>query len=61
METSVSNKNLQAVLDGANARNYQLTIGGTLYSDALGAGGSFEGTYIGMIETNVNTIIKGLK
>ena len=61
VETSVSDKNLQAVLDGANARNYQLTIGGTLYSDALGADGTFEGTYIGMIETNVNTIINGLK
>jgi manganese/zinc/iron transport system substrate-binding protein len=32
-----------------------------LYSDALGADGTFEGTYIGMIETNVNTIINGLK
>lgn len=61
VETSVSSKNLQAVLDGAKARGHQVTIGGTLYSDALGTNGSYEGTYIGMITTNINTIIRGLK
>lgn len=61
VETSVSDKNLQAVIEGANARDYKLNIGGTLYSDALGADNTPAGTYKGMLEENVNTIIKGLK
>ena len=61
VETSVSNKNLKAVIEAANARDYQLGIGGTLYSDALGEKGTPSGTYKGMLEANVNTIIKGLK
>lgn len=61
IETSVSDKNLRSVVEGAKARNYELKIGGTLYSDALGADGTKEGTYIGMIEANVRTIIQGLK
>ncbi|MGB2686113.1 MAG: manganese transporter, partial [Olleya sp.] len=36
-------------------------IGGTLYSDALGSAGTVEGTYIGMFEYNVNTIVDALK
>ncbi len=61
VETSVSDKNLRAVIEGANARDYKLNIGGTLYSDALGASGTSAGTYKGMLEANVNTIIAGLK
>ncbi len=61
VETSVSDKNLKAVIDGAKARKYDLKIGGTLYSDALGKNGTEAGTYTGMLKVNVNTIIKGLK
>jgi len=61
VETSVSNKNLEAVIEGAGALNYELTIGGTLYSDALGTAGTSQGTYTGMLKANVNTIIKGLQ
>ena len=61
VETSVSNKNLEAVIEGAGALNYELTIGGTLYSDALGTAGTSQGTYTGMLEANINTIIKGLQ
>ena len=61
VETSVSDKNLKAVIEAAHARDYQLGIGGTLYSDALGEKGTPSGTYKGMLEANVNTIIKGLK
>jgi manganese/zinc/iron transport system substrate-binding protein len=61
VETSVSDKNLRAVIEGANARDYKLEIGGTLYSDALGQDGTPEGTYMGMLEENIYTIIKGLK
>jgi manganese/zinc/iron transport system substrate-binding protein len=61
IETSVSDKNLRAVIEGANARDYKLEIGGTLYSDALGEDGTPEGTYKGMLSANISTIIKGLK
>ncbi|PCJ64595.1 MAG: manganese transporter [Bacteroidetes bacterium] len=61
IETSVSDKNLRAVIEGANARDYELKIGGILYSDALGEDKSYEGTYKGMLEANVKTIISGLK
>ncbi|MBR9860248.1 zinc ABC transporter solute-binding protein [bacterium] len=61
VETSVSDKNLMAVVDGASARGYDVKIGGTLYSDALGGTDSGADTYIGMVQSNVRTIIKGLQ
>lgn len=61
VETSVSDKNLKAVIEGAKARDYSLNIGGTLYSDALGEANTPAGTYKGMLEANIQTIIKGLK
>lgn len=61
IETSVSDKNLTAVIDGAKMRDYPLSIGGTLYSDALGKNGTPAGTYTGMLKANVNTIVAGLK
>jgi manganese/zinc/iron transport system substrate-binding protein len=61
IETSVSDKNLKSVIEGAKARGYDLKIGGTLYSDALGEEGTPAGTYQGMLQANVNTIMGGLK
>ena len=61
VETSVSDKNLKAVIEGANARGYELKVGGTLYSDALGETETDAGSYMGMLEANVNTVIQGLK
>jgi len=59
-ETSVSDKNIRALLDGAKARGHEAKIGGTLFSDAMGLPGSYEGTYIGMIDHNVTTIVRAL-
>ena len=61
VETSVSDKNLKAVIEGARARDYELNIGGTMYSDALGADNTPAATYLGMLQANVHTIIEGLK
>ncbi len=61
VETSVSDKNLRAVIEGANAQGYKLDIGGILYSDALGEEGTPAGTYKGMLTANIATIINGLK
>jgi manganese/zinc/iron transport system substrate-binding protein len=60
VESSISDRNLKAVVAGAKARNYPLQIGGTLYSDALGEANTEAGTYVGMLISNVNTISKGL-
>ncbi len=60
VETSVSDKSLRAVVEGCKAKNHQVAIGGTLYSDAMGAEGTPEGTYIGMVQHNANTVVEGL-
>lgn len=61
IESSVSDRSLNAVKEGCEAKNHDLKIGGTLFSDAMGEEGSEEGTYIGMVKYNVNTIVEALK
>jgi manganese/zinc/iron transport system substrate-binding protein len=60
VETSVSDKNVRALIEGARAKGHELTIGGELFSDAMGKPGTYEGTYIGMIDHNVTTIAQAL-
>lgn len=60
VESSVSRKNIQSLIEGAAARGHQVTIGGQLFSDAMGKPGTYEGTYIGMIDHNVTTIARAL-
>lgn len=60
VETSVSDRNMRALIEGAAARNHEVVIGGSLYSDAMGQDGTYEGTYIGMIDHNVTTIARAL-
>ncbi|ELR68797.1 Manganese ABC transporter, periplasmic-binding protein SitA [Fulvivirga imtechensis AK7] len=61
VETSVSEKAINAVVEGARKRGFDVKIGGNLYSDAMGKKGTKEGTYIGMVTANVNTIVEALK
>lgn len=61
VETSVSEKAINAVVQGSRKSGHEVKIGGSLYSDALGEKGTPEGTYIGMVTKNVNTITKALK
>jgi manganese/zinc/iron transport system substrate-binding protein len=61
IESSVSERSIQAVVTGVNERGHKVTIGGSLYSDAMGPENTPEGTYIGMVHANVMTIVKGLK
>ncbi len=61
VESSVSPKNIQALIEGAKHRGADVSLGGELYSDAMGDAGTDEGTYIGMIQSNVNTILEALK
>lgn len=60
VETSVSDRNIRALVEGAAARGHEVSIGGTLFSDAMGPEGSYEGTYLGMIDHNVTTIARAL-
>lgn len=60
VETSVSDKNVRALIEGAGARGQKVVIGGSLFSDAMGTKGTYEGTYIGMIDHNVTTIARAL-
>ena len=60
VETSVSDKNVKALIEGAAARGHKVTIGGRLFSDAMGPPGTYEGTYEGMIDHNVTLITRAL-
>lgn len=60
VESSVPQATIEAVQAAVRSRNYQVAIGGELFSDALGAADTPEGTYIGMFRANVDTISKAL-
>ena len=60
VETSVSDKNIKALIEGAGAKGHDVVIGGELFSDAMGEAGTYEGTYFGMIDHNVTTITRAL-
>lgn len=60
VESSVSDRSIRALIEGAAAKGHEVAIGGELYSDAMGPDGSYEGTYIGMIDHNVTTIARAL-
>lgn len=60
VESSVPDKNVRAVIEGAAARGHELRLGGELFSDAMGATGTYEGTYVGMLDHNATVITKAL-
>ena len=60
VESSVSDKNVRALVEGAAARGHDLKVGGELFSDAMGPSGTYEGTYPGMIDHNVTLITRAL-
>ena len=60
VESSVSDRNIRALIEGAAARGHAVEIGGELYSDAMGPAGTYEGTYVGMIDHNVTVIARAL-
>ena len=60
VESSVSDKNVRALVEGAQSRGKKVSIGGKLFSDAMGTSGTYRGTYVGMIDHNVTTITRAL-
>ncbi len=61
VEASVPQRFVLALQDGVRAKGSEVKIGGELFSDSMGAPGSREGEYLGMVRHNVNTIVKALK
>ncbi len=61
VESSVPPKNVQSLIQACEAEGHRVTVGGELFSDAMGPEGSPEGTYVGMVEYNVKTIVGALK
>ena len=60
VETSVPRQSIEAVQAGVKAKGFSVEIGGQLFSDAMGALGTPEGTYIGMVRHNIDTIVAAL-
>ncbi len=60
VESSVSPRTIKALQEAVRARGYDVRIGGSLFSDAMGDAGTPEGTYIGMVRHNIDTITGAL-
>jgi len=61
IESSVSSRSVEAVIAGCRERGFNVSQGGTLYSDALGGPNSGAETYSDMVQHNVSTIQKALQ
>lgn len=59
-EQSINDRNIQAIIAGAGSRGWNVTLGGTLFSDTLGPQGTAEANYDGMMIHNIQTITKAL-
>ncbi|MEE9443463.1 MAG: zinc ABC transporter substrate-binding protein [candidate division Zixibacteria bacterium] len=60
IESSVPQRNIEAVQAAVAARDFEVVIGGELFSDSMGDTSTPEGTYVGMVEHNINTIVAAL-
>lgn len=60
VESSVPQKNIRSLIDGARSRGHNVVIGSELYSDAMGPNGTYEGTYIGMLDHNITRVTRAL-
>jgi manganese/zinc/iron transport system substrate-binding protein len=60
VESTVAPRHIEALLAGAAARGHEVVIGAELFSDAMGADGTYEGTYLGMIDHNATSIARAL-
>ncbi|MBN8579969.1 MAG: zinc ABC transporter substrate-binding protein [Anaerolineae bacterium] len=60
VESSVPQRNVEAVQAAVQAQGFDVKIGGSLFSDAMGSEGTPEGTYVGMVRHNIDTIVSAL-
>ncbi|MFW6347351.1 MAG: metal ABC transporter solute-binding protein, Zn/Mn family [Cyclonatronaceae bacterium] len=61
LESSVAPRSVQSLIRGVEERGGQVRLGGELFSDAMGARDTPEGTYEGMFRHNVHTIVEALQ
>jgi manganese/zinc/iron transport system substrate-binding protein len=61
VESTVNPRSIEALVQGCSGRGHPIKIGGQLYSDAMGAEGTPEGTYVGMVRRNIDVIVKALQ
>lgn len=60
IESSVPTRNIEALKAAVVSRGFDVEIGGELFSDAMGDLGEPEGTYLGMVRYNIDTIANAL-
>lgn len=60
VESSVPRKSIDALVEGARNRKHVIRVGGELYSDAMGEHGTYEGTYVGMLDHNITLVTRAL-
>jgi manganese/zinc/iron transport system substrate-binding protein len=60
VESSVPVRNVEALQAAVKDRGFDVVIGGLLFSDAMGDPGTPEGTYVGMVRHNIDTIVQAL-
>lgn len=60
VETSIAPRTIEAVREAVRAQGFDVQIGGSLYSDALGNEGTPAGTYTGMVRSNIDTLVRAL-
>jgi manganese/zinc/iron transport system substrate-binding protein len=60
VETTISPRTIEAVQAAVAAAGMEVTIGGELFADAMGEPGTPEGTYLGMMRHNIDTIVAAL-
>jgi manganese/zinc/iron transport system substrate-binding protein len=60
VESSIPRRTIEAVQEAVRARGFDVQIGGSLFSDAMGNPGTPEGTYQGMVRHNIDTIVRAL-
>ena len=61
VETSTPPQGIEAVQAAVRAKGFEVEIGGRLFADAMGTPGTPEGTYIGMMRHNIDTIANALR
>ena len=59
-ETSVPDRAVRALIEGAAARGHRVRLGGNLFSDSMGRTGTYTGTVEGMLDHNITTIARAL-
>ncbi len=60
IESSVPVRNIEALQAAVQAQGFTVEIGGQLYSDAMGNPGTPDGTFVGMVRHNIDTIVGAL-